>query len=80
MIGHKLQETELWHRCPELKEQLEKSRSDVPQTVQFDCYANASTMVTNDDQTHPVRVWLGTGGNADLHGKCYLAHDAAKHH
>src|SRR6185437_3723844 len=38
MIGHKLQETELWHRCPKLKEQLEKSRSDGPQTVQFDCY------------------------------------------
>jgi len=46
LTGHKLQETELWHRCPELKEQLEKSRSDGPKTVQFDCYATASTMVT----------------------------------
>src|SRR6185312_12870146 len=46
MVGHKLQETELWHRCPELKEQLEKSRVNGPKTVNFECYATASTMVT----------------------------------
>src|SRR5215472_8596439 len=46
LIGHKLQETELWHRCPELKEQMEASRANGPKTVNFDCYATASTMVT----------------------------------
>lgn len=46
LIGHKLQETELWHRCQELKDRLEESRSNGPKTVQFDCYATASTMVT----------------------------------
>src|SRR5215472_8358831 len=46
LIGHKLQETELWHRCPELKQHLEESRANGPKTVNFDCYATASTMVT----------------------------------
>lgn len=46
LIGHKLQETELWHRCTELKQHLEESRANGPKTVSFDCYATASTMVT----------------------------------
>ncbi len=46
LIGHKLQETELWHRCPELKQHLEQSRADGPKAVKFDCYATPATMVT----------------------------------
>jgi two-component system CheB/CheR fusion protein len=46
--GQKLQETELWHRCPELKQHMEESRNanGGPKTVRFDCYATPSTMVT----------------------------------
>jgi two-component system CheB/CheR fusion protein len=47
LIGQKLQETELWRRCPEMKQHLEESRGgSAPKTVRFDCYATPSTMVT----------------------------------
>ncbi len=46
LLGQKLQETELWHRCPELKQRLEESRSNGPKTTRFDCYATPQTMVT----------------------------------
>src|ERR1051326_5198364 len=46
LLGKKLQETELWQRCPELKQRLEESRSAGPKTVRFECYPTASTMVT----------------------------------
>src|SRR5215470_19777472 len=46
LIGQKLQETELWRRCPEMKQHLEESRNNGPKTVRFDCYATPSTMVT----------------------------------
>ena len=44
MVGRKLQDTEMWSRCPELKQHLEDSRRDGPKTVRFDCYAGGSTM------------------------------------
>src|SRR5579884_1848437 len=44
--GQKLQETELWNRCPELKQHLDESRAIRPKTVRFDCNATPSTVVT----------------------------------
>ena len=46
LVGHKLQETELWVRCPELKQHLEESRAAGPKTVRFDCYSTPSTAAT----------------------------------
>ncbi|HLY92730.1 MAG TPA: CheR family methyltransferase [Candidatus Angelobacter sp.] len=46
LLGKKLQETELWQGCPELKQRLEESRSSGPKTVRFDAHPTASTMVT----------------------------------
>ena len=46
LIGHKLQETELWNRCPELAQRMEESRVPAPKTVRFDCYATQNTSVT----------------------------------
>ena len=46
MQGQKLQNTELWQRCPELKQHLEESRKGKPHAVQFDCHANTGTMVS----------------------------------
>ncbi|HEX5435373.1 MAG TPA: CheR family methyltransferase [Candidatus Angelobacter sp.] len=46
MEGQKLQNTELWQRCPELKQHLEESRKDQPHAVNFECYANPVTMVS----------------------------------
>ena len=48
LVGHQLQETELWTRCPELAQHMEESRVPVAKTVRFDCYAtkNTSVMVT----------------------------------
>src|ERR1041385_7576983 len=46
LVGQKLEETELWRRCPDLKQNMEASRSNGPKTVRFDCYASPSTMVT----------------------------------
>jgi two-component system CheB/CheR fusion protein len=46
MAGQKLQNTELWQRCPELRQQLEESRKGEPHPVHFDCYANPATMVS----------------------------------
>jgi two-component system, chemotaxis family, CheB/CheR fusion protein len=46
LVGHKLQETELWARCPELKQHLEESRVSQPKTVRFDCYTTTNTVVT----------------------------------
>lgn len=45
LVGKKLQETELWKRCPELKQRLEESRATKPKTVEFECHANPETMV-----------------------------------
>ncbi|HET9180661.1 MAG TPA: PAS domain-containing protein [Candidatus Angelobacter sp.] len=45
MEGQKLQNTEFWQRCPELKQYLEESRKDQPHSVQFECHANPATMV-----------------------------------
>ncbi|HEY6972067.1 MAG TPA: CheR family methyltransferase [Candidatus Angelobacter sp.] len=47
MVGQKLPNTELWQRCPELKQYLDESRSvSPPKTVRFDCYPSANTVVT----------------------------------
>jgi two-component system CheB/CheR fusion protein len=45
LVGKKLQQTQLWQRCPELKEHLEQSRANKPHTVRFDCAANANKAV-----------------------------------
>ncbi|HZD96108.1 MAG TPA: CheR family methyltransferase [Candidatus Sulfotelmatobacter sp.] len=45
LVGHKLQETELWSRCPDLKQNLDASRNNGPTTVRFDCYSTPSTVV-----------------------------------
>ncbi|HEY6253366.1 MAG TPA: CheR family methyltransferase [Candidatus Angelobacter sp.] len=46
MTGQKLQNTEFWQRCPELKQHLDESRSAPAKTVQFDCNPSPSTVVT----------------------------------
>ena len=45
ITGQKLQDTELWQRCPELKQHLDESRKGQPHSVDFECYANPATMV-----------------------------------
>src|ERR1051326_1124282 len=45
-MGHKLQETELWTRCPELAQHMEESRGIVPKPIRFDCRATPNTLVT----------------------------------
>jgi two-component system CheB/CheR fusion protein len=42
----RIQESELWQRCPELKQHLEESRQSAPHTVRFECNASSSTVVT----------------------------------
>ena len=47
MEGQKLQNTELWQRCPELKQHLEASRASSPgKVVHFDAYPNPTTVLT----------------------------------
>ena len=46
MEGQKLQNTELWQRCPELKQYLEESKRAQSASVHFDCYASPSTLVS----------------------------------
>ena len=47
LTGQKLQSTELWQRCPELKQYLDESRSaSPPKAVHFDCYPAPNTVVT----------------------------------
>jgi two-component system CheB/CheR fusion protein len=45
MAGQKLQNTEFWQKCPELRQHLDESRRGNPNSVHFECYANPSTMV-----------------------------------
>ena len=45
LVGHPLQETELWKRCPELRQYLEESRVAGPKNVRFDCSAAQNTAV-----------------------------------
>jgi two-component system, chemotaxis family, CheB/CheR fusion protein len=59
LMGHKLQETELWQRCPELKSRLEETRSENLKTVQFDCQAAHGTMLTVTIK--PITSQSGTG-------------------
>jgi two-component system CheB/CheR fusion protein len=42
LVGRKLQETELWTRCAELRACLQESRAGGPRTVQFECKATPS--------------------------------------
>jgi two-component system CheB/CheR fusion protein len=46
LVGHLLQETELWRRCPDLAKHLEETRVAGPKTVRFDCAAAQNTAVT----------------------------------
>ena len=46
LVGRRLQETELWNRCPELGRHMEESRVPAHKTVRFDCYATQNTSVT----------------------------------
>ena len=46
LLGQKLQETELWRRCPELKQYIEESRTGATKPVHFECQATPSTSVT----------------------------------
>ena len=46
LVGHKIDQTELWSRCQQLNQQLEASRAAGHKTVHFDCYANPETVVT----------------------------------
>lgn len=46
MVGQKLQNTEFWQRCPELKQYLDESRSTPPKSAHFDCYPAPNTVVT----------------------------------
>ena len=46
MAGQKLQNTELWRRCPELKESMEQTRSSPPKAIHFDVYPSPSVVVT----------------------------------
>src|SRR6185437_4030126 len=45
MQGQQLQNTELWQRCPELKQHLEESKKGQA-SVHFDCYASPSTLLS----------------------------------
>jgi two-component system CheB/CheR fusion protein len=67
MVGHKLQETELWKRCPELKQYLEESRASGPKTVRFDCYATASIMVTMT-----IKPIIGRSGGGQVGTLIYM--------
>ncbi|HEY2497416.1 MAG TPA: CheR family methyltransferase [Candidatus Angelobacter sp.] len=50
LVGQKLDQTELWKRCPELSSRMEESRAAgpgrSPTTVRFDCYSTADIVVT----------------------------------
>lgn len=45
LVGKKLQDTQLWQRCPELEKRLAESRANRPRTVRFDCAPNEETAV-----------------------------------
>jgi len=59
LLGHKLQETELWRRCPELEQYLAESRGPSHQTVRFECNATPATVVTVTIK--PIMSESGTG-------------------
>ncbi|HKW76032.1 MAG TPA: CheR family methyltransferase [Terriglobales bacterium] len=46
LAGRKLQETELWQRCPDLQQYLQESRQSAPRTIRFECNAPSSTVIT----------------------------------
>jgi two-component system, chemotaxis family, CheB/CheR fusion protein len=45
LVGKKLQDTELWQRCPELKQHLRESRAGHPNTIRFECGTSPSCTV-----------------------------------
>ncbi len=45
LVGKKLQETELWQRCAELKHRLQESRAGNPKTVRFEYSTSPSSTV-----------------------------------
>jgi two-component system CheB/CheR fusion protein len=67
MTGQKLQNTEFWQKCTELKQRLEESRKEQPSSVEFDCYANPSTMVNVT-----IKPVLSESGNEALGTLIYM--------
>ncbi|HET9837854.1 MAG TPA: CheR family methyltransferase [Candidatus Angelobacter sp.] len=59
LVGKKLQETQLWQRCPQLEEFLKQSRTNRPQTVRFDCAPGADTAVAATIK--PIMAESGAG-------------------
>ena len=45
MIGQKLQNTEFWQCCPELKQHLEESRTSPSEAIHFECRPSPGTVV-----------------------------------
>src|SRR5258708_5438907 len=45
LAGKKLQDSQLWEQCPELRQHFETSKTAQPKTVTFDCQAAKSTVV-----------------------------------
>lgn len=45
LAGKKLQDTELWRRCPDLKRHFEEIRANQPRTVRFECNVPPSAAV-----------------------------------
>lgn len=46
LSGQKLQESQFWEHCPNLKQNLEESRKSGPQTMRFECNSSAATVLT----------------------------------
>ena len=60
MLGaRKIQDTEFWQRCPELKQRLEESRHPSPHTVRFDCSGPSSNVVSMT--IRPILSQSGSG-------------------
>jgi len=59
LAGKKLHDSQLWERCPELRQHLETSKATQPKTVRFDCQASPSTVVTVT--IRPIMSESGTG-------------------
>lgn len=63
MSGQKLQNTELWQRCPDLKQHFEDSRRQPASPVQFECYASPNTTLNVT-----IKPILSSGENASQLG------------
>jgi transcriptional regulator with PAS, ATPase and Fis domain len=59
LMGRRLQETELWQRCPGLGSHLDESRNGTLKATQFECEAARGTVVTVTIK--PITSQSGTG-------------------